>query len=101
VAEGEPPPLLGGQAALFPAGGQGDEVAGRGELDVDRQLVLQAGDGAQDGVLLGDELQVDVDRRRPPAEQDGCRPARQIADTLFLGRRVEGSGEAPYPLDVG
>jgi hypothetical protein len=44
VVEGEPPPALGEQAARLPAGGQGNEVGGRGELDVDRELLLQARD---------------------------------------------------------
>jgi hypothetical protein len=46
VIEAELPPVLGRQAALLPAGGERDEVPGRRELDVDGQLVLQAGDRA-------------------------------------------------------
>jgi hypothetical protein len=89
VGEEELPASLGRQAPLLPAGGQWNEVVGRGELDVDLELVLEARDRAQDGVLVGNEFQVDVDRRPPPAEQYGGRSARQVADPPLVGRSVE------------
>jgi hypothetical protein len=101
VVEGEPPATLDEHAALLPAGGQGNEVAGRGELDVDRQLVLQARDRPQDGVLLGNELEVDVDGRGSPAEEDRRCPTRQVAEAFLLGRRVEGGDELLDSLAVG
>jgi hypothetical protein len=101
VAEGEPPASLGEKAPFLPAVGQRNEVSRRGELDVDLKLVLQARDRTQDGVLVRDELDVNVDRRRPPAKQDGGRPAGQVADALTLGGGVERGQEAPDPLRVG
>lgn len=89
VGEDELPSSLGRQASLLPAGGQWNEVVGRGELDVDLEFVLEARDGAQDGVLVGNEFQVDVDRRSPPAEQYGGCSARQVADPLLFCRGVE------------
>jgi hypothetical protein len=101
VAEGKRSPLLGDGAALLPAGGNGNEVVGCREFDVDRQVVLQLGDGAQDGVLLGDEFEVDVDGGRAPAEQDGSRAACQVADSLVLRGGVEGAEEAENAFGVG
>jgi hypothetical protein len=101
VVEAELPTLLGRQAPLLPAGGERDEVPGRGELDVDGQLVLQTGDRAQDPVLVGKELQVDVYGGGPPAEEDSRRSAGQVANALLPGRRVERGQEAPDPLGIG
>jgi hypothetical protein len=50
--------------------------------------------------VFRDELEVDVDGGRPPAEEDRRRPARQVADPLLLRRYVEGSQKAPDPLGV-
>jgi hypothetical protein len=90
VGEDELPSSLGRQAPFLPAGGQWNEVVGRSELDVDLEFVLEARDGTQDRVLVGNEFQVDVDRRSPPAEQYSGRSARQIANPLLVGRGVEG-----------
>jgi hypothetical protein len=93
--------LLGKQAALFPAGRQGDEIAGGGEFDVHLQFVLEAGDGAEHGVLFGDELQVDVDRRPTPAEEHGGGAAGQVAAPRLLGGLVERGQQALDSLGVG
>ena len=45
--------------------------------DVDLELVFEARNGSQDGVMVGNEFQVDVDRRLPPAEQYGGCSARR------------------------
>jgi hypothetical protein len=89
MGEDELPSALGKQAPVLPAGGQWNEVAGGSELDVDLELVLEARDGPQGGVLVGNEFQVDIDGRSPPAEQYGGRSARQVADPFLVGRRVE------------
>jgi hypothetical protein len=101
VAEGERSPLLGDGAALLPAGRNGNEVVGGREFDVDREVVLQLGDGAEDGVLVGDEFEVDVDGGRAPAEENGRRAACQVADSLVLCRVVEGGEETENALGIG
>jgi hypothetical protein len=49
--------------------------------------------GAEDGVLVGDEFEVDVDGGCAPAEEDGGGAACQVADSLLLCRGVEGAEE--------
>jgi hypothetical protein len=100
VGEDELPSSLGRQAPFLPADGQWNEVVGRSELDVDLEFVLEARDGAQDGVLVGNEFQVDVDGRLPPAEQYGGRSARQVTDPLLVGRGVERGQQALDALTV-
>jgi hypothetical protein len=101
VVEAELSSLLGKQTALLPAGRQRDEIAGRGKLDVHLQLLLEAGDCAQDGVLLGDQLQVDVDGRPSPAEEDGRGTTGQVAASRVLGRGVERRQKASDPFGIG
>ena len=55
MVEGEPPAGLREHAPLFPAVRQRDEVARVRELDVHRELVLEAWDGAEDSVLVRDQ----------------------------------------------
>jgi hypothetical protein len=101
VTEREPAPAFGDRAPLLPACGQGDEISRRRELDIDLQLVLEGGDRTQDRVLFGYELQVHVDRRRPPAGKHGCGAADQVADPVLLGGCVEGREQTLDPLPVG
>ena len=101
VTKGEPLQALDERASLLPALGERNEVPRGGELDVDLQLVLEAGNRSQDGVLFGNELQVDVDRRRPPAGEDGGRSADQVADAVLLGGGIQGREQTLDPLLVG
>jgi hypothetical protein len=101
VTKCEPASAFGKRTSLLPPHGQRDEIARRAELDIDLELVLQAGDRAQDRVLLGHQLQVDVDRGRPPAGKYRRRPADQIADAVMLGSCIQGREQALDPLPIG
>lgn len=48
--------------ALLPPLGQGNEVRGRGELDIEVELLLESRNLAKQLVAIGDELDVYVDR---------------------------------------
>src|SRR4029453_2925210 len=64
----------------------GDEVRGRGELDVHVQPLLEDGDRSIDIIAFGHDFHVDVDRARTPAMENGCCPACEVH--LRLSPRV-------------
>jgi hypothetical protein len=55
--------------SFFPSRCHRDDVRRRRELDVDPELVLEPRNLPQHLVALGHELDDDVDRRRPPADE--------------------------------
>src|SRR3712207_7037896 len=48
----------------------GNEVGGRGDLQVDLEGFLQRGQLPQDPLVLGAHDEVDIDRRRPPPRSE-------------------------------
>jgi hypothetical protein len=101
VAERKPLTAVDERASFLPSARKRDEVARERELDVDLQLVLEPRDRSQDRVLIGYELEVDVDRRCAPAGEDSGRPADQVADAVLLRGGVERSQQTLDPLPVG
>ena len=86
VMEGDPTLAPDQRAALLPSGHFGDELIGRGELDVDLERVLQRRNRLEQRVAVGDELQVDVERRGAPALEHRARAAGQVhADVRTAG----------------
>jgi hypothetical protein len=94
VTEREPPGTLGKRAPLPPPGRERDEIGRRRELDVDGELLLDLRECAQHLVLLGLELDVDVERRGAPTEQNGRCPAREVAGAFAAGSFAERAHEA-------
>ena len=77
MAKGEAPSPIDEKAPVAPPARKRNEIRRRGELYVDRQLLLQPRNRAQRLVLLRIESDIDMDRRRAPAEQDRGSPASQ------------------------
>src|SRR6185295_5269458 len=65
-------------ASLFPARNLRNELVRRRQLDVDLQLVFDAGEGAEEPVGLRLHLDVDVDGARPPTVENGCGSSREV-----------------------
>jgi hypothetical protein len=101
VVEGQPPLPRGEDASILPAVGDGDEVVGRGQLDVHSELVLQPRDSAEHALLLGDQKDVDVERARPPAQEDCGGAAREVDRAVLCRFRAEYPHEAADALGVG
>src|SRR5436305_7646815 len=97
VIEGEPPLLRDEGAAVSPVGELGNELVRGGQLDVDLELVLEAGKGTKEPVGLGLHLDVDdvdVDRARTPTEEDGRGTAREVKADVPLRLPAELAHEA-------
>ncbi|MGI8886496.1 MAG: hypothetical protein ACR2G9_06240 [Gaiellaceae bacterium] len=60
-----------------------------GELDVDLELVLESRERAQERLGVRRQLDVDVDRRLAPAEEDRCGSAREVARSVGVGGQSE------------
>src|SRR5439155_9685031 len=87
-------------AAVFPTLGDGDEIVGRGQLDVDVELILEIGNGPKQLVVLGQDLQVEVDGALPPAEEHRGPSAGQVDPRWLTGHGVQRLHEAPDPGGV-
>ena len=61
-------------APRLPLAREWDEIARRGQLDVDAQLALDQRQRLQQLVLLGLQRDVDVDRRRAPPSRTAVAP---------------------------
>ena len=98
----EAQPALAGDehAPSLPARGNGDEVIGRRELDVDVDLLLDVLDRPQEVIGLPDEPDVYIDRRAAPAEEDGGRTAGEVAGAVDIGCGSELTHEARDPFGV-
>ena len=73
--KGNVTPTLDERAAFFPSRGERNEVLGRRELHVDVECILRCRNGTHDGVILGTEEEVDVDRGSTPTHHDRrCAP---------------------------
>jgi hypothetical protein len=88
-------------ASILPSLGEGNEVGGRRELDVEVQLLLEPGYLAQDLVAVGHELDVHVDGGRSPAVENRGRSAREIDAALHLGGSPQLAHELLYASRVG
>jgi hypothetical protein len=88
------------RAAILPARLDGYEVGRRRELHVDPELVLQLLDSPQKRVRLGDEEDVDVDRRLPPAEENRGRSTREVTRAVRAGRLAESAHESTNAVGV-
>ena len=78
-----------------------DEVSGTCDLHVQLQLLLEAWQRPEEGVPLGNDQDVDVDRALAPAEQDGGRATGEIHGCLGVGLLAELLQEAPDPVGIG
>jgi len=101
VVERQPALLAGERAAVLPPRHHRDEVGGRGEFDVDLELLLEAGDRPEHGVLLGDDADVDVDGRGAPPVEDRRGAAGEVHPGRPAGLPAEGGHEPPDAGAVG
>src|SRR6266516_4474919 len=84
-------------ASILPAGGQWNEVGWCRDLDVEVQLLLESGYLPKKLVAVRDQLDVHVDRCRPPAFEDGRCTSGEVDAPLGPGDLSELSHE---PLDA-
>ena len=101
MVEAEPDLALDEGAAIFPACRDRDEVGRSRKLDVDPERVLEPHNGTEEHLGLRDEPDVHVDRRLPPAVQDGSCAAGEVAGAVPVRGAAEGAYEAPDVLGVG
>ena len=100
VPERELPLARDERAPVLPTRRERDEVAGRRELDVHPQRLLQARQLAEKRVVLGVELHVDVDGRAAPPDEDGRRSSGEVARAVLAGGTSEGSHEVAEAVGV-
>src|SRR5712671_6212275 len=82
------------RTSILPALWKWNEIGWRRELDVEVELLLESGYLAEDLVTIRDELDVHVDGRSSPAEENGRRAAREVDATVHVDGLAELSHES-------
>jgi len=101
VVVGEASDPLEERTAVLPARGHRNEVIGAGQLHVERERLLQAGEGTEQGVLFGDQLEVHVNRALPPSREHGGGAAGEVHSSVLAGFRGERGHETTDAVPVG
>src|SRR6188474_1323222 len=86
------------RASFLPPVGHRDEIGGRCQLDVEIQLLLEPWNLAQQLVLIGNQLDVDVDGGCSPAMENRSCAAGEINPALVRGDSAKRTHEL---LDAG
>ncbi len=97
VIEGNFPLADDEPAAVPPSGELGNEVRGRGELDVHRELFFQARDGPIENVIFRNHLDVEADGAGAPAEENRGDATGEVDTGFDLGFGSESPDELAYP----
>src|SRR5262249_34663678 len=100
VVGGEPSPPADERTPVLPARELGNEVRRRDDLDVDGEGLLEGGDLTEEGIRVGDDEYVRVDRLSAPAFENSARAAGQVDPDLVLGPLAERPQQLDDPTGV-
>jgi hypothetical protein len=81
-------------AALTPIVRWGDKIARGSEFHIQVQAVFKSGNGLESAARLRVEFEININRLRPKAKQEGRGPAGQIN----FARSLCGIGKVPHEL---
>src|SRR5262249_19770738 len=86
--------------SVLPVGSHGDEVGGRGQLDVQGEVLFDRRNGPIDLITFRHHFHVDVDRARAPPVQHGRSAAGEVDARGASGLPAESLHEALNPVQV-